>query len=188
MPLVTFARQVAHTPALQAKGAGSPDARALSRIFPAAKGTRRVRPSSVTETVTPSALRPQLLYLERYGFGRPVGGEALDVDPVLRDVAIEKNALGRVHHRTGSANEPAIHVGRIGHQRGYRLLQTLTVEHSVEQFDVLLFLVKEMVDFEPAEMLVFQSCERFEEDHSAAVAIAVEQGEATVRLVFERRS
>ena len=62
--------------------------------------------------------------------------------------------------------------------------QPLAVEHAVEQLDVLLLGVEEMVDFEPAEMLVLQARERLEEDHRAAVAVAVEQGEAAVRLIL----
>ena len=41
-PAVTRARQVAHTPALHANGAGRPASRALSRMLAALNGTRRV--------------------------------------------------------------------------------------------------------------------------------------------------
>ncbi len=69
-----------------------------------------------------------------------------------------------------------------------RLLAARAVEHAVEQLDVLLLGVEEMVDFEPAEMLVLERGERLEEDHRAAVAVAVQQSEAALRLIFQRRS
>ncbi len=43
-----------------------------------------------------------------------------------------------------------------------------------------------MIDFQPAEMLVLQARQRFEEDHRRTVAIAVEQGEAALGLIFEQ--
>ena len=49
-------RQVAQTPALHAKGAGRPDARALSRMFASVNATRRVRPSSVQLSPSPHSV------------------------------------------------------------------------------------------------------------------------------------
>ena len=70
-------------------------------------------------------------------------------------------------------NQPSTSAA-IGDQRVDRLFQPLAVQHAVEQLDVLLLGVEEMIEFEPAEMLVLQRRQRFEEDHRAAVAIAVE--------------
>ena len=78
-------------------------------------------------------------------------------------------------------NQPSTSAG-IGTSAADRVLAARAVEHAVEQLDVLLLGVEEMIDFEPAEILVLQPGERLEEDHRAAVAIAVEQGEAAVRL------
>ena len=60
------------------------------------------------------------------------------------------------------------------------------VEHAVEQVDVLLFFGEEVVQFEPAEISVFELGQRLEEDDRVAVAVAVEEGEAAVRLLAQR--
>src|SRR5438270_7588563 len=119
----------------------------------------------------------QLRHLLGHRPGGTIGGEALDMDTLFGDVAVAQRAFSSVHHRSGTADEPPVDFGRVGDQARYRLLQTFAAQHAVEQLDVLLLGVEEMIDFEPAEMLVLQSCERFEKDHRAAVAIAVEQGE-----------
>src|SRR6476646_7654912 len=69
---------------------------------------------------------------------------------------------------------------------GDRFLTTGTVEHAVEKPDLLLLLVEEMIEFEPIEIFVFEICERVQEDDRAAVAVAVEQSEAALRLQPKR--
>ena len=64
----------------------------------------------------------QLRPFPRDRAGRPVRGEALDMDPVLGDVAVEQRAFGRIHHRPGPADEPAVDLGRIGDQLRDRLI------------------------------------------------------------------
>ena len=148
-------------------------------------GTRRVRPSSVTETVTPSACVCSCAISRATASG---GRSAVKRSIWMRsfgDVAVEQRAFRSVHHWTGAADEPAIDVARIRHQMGDRFLQPPAIEHAVEQFDVLLFLVEEMVDFEPTEVLVLQRGKSFEKNHRLAVAIAIEQGEAALRLLAQ---
>ena len=112
-----------------------------------------MRPSSVTETRDALGLALQLGDFARHFAGRPVRDETLDVNPVLGNIAIEQSALGRVHHRARTADEPAVHLRSVRDQMGDRLLAARTVEHAVEQFDVLLLGVEKMVELEPAEML-----------------------------------
>ena len=92
----------------------------------------------------------------RRALPRTVRSEALDVDALLVDVAIEKSAFRRVHHRSRTADEPGVHARWIADKGDYRLVAACPVEHSVEQVDVALFLGEEMMQRQAPDVAVLQ--------------------------------
>ena len=107
------------------------------------------------------------------------------MDPVLGDAALEQRLLGRVHHRPGAADEEGGDLGGID-QMVEDLVAFGAIEHAVEQVDILGLLGEEMMDLQPVHETVLEPRQRLEEDHRLAVAIAVEEGEAAVRLGQQR--
>ena len=97
------------------------------------------------------------------------------------DAALEQRLLGRVHHRAGAADEEGGDLGRVD-QMLEHLVAFGAVEHAVEQVDILGLLGEEMMDLEPVHEAVLEPRQLLEEDDRLAVAIAVEEGEAAVRL------
>ena len=68
-----------------------------------------------------------------------------------------------------------------------RLVASLAVEHAVEQLDVALLVAEEMIKLEPAEIAVLEGRQFLQEDDRVGVAVAVEEGEAALRLGAQRR-
>ena len=150
-------------------------------------GTRRVRPSSVTATVTPFRLASEAAAISRAT--APAGRSAVKRSMWIRSLATLRSSkapsAASIIGPGPQMNQPSTSAAS-GTSAGDRLVQPLAVEHAVEQLDVLLLGIEEMIDLEPAEMLVLERRERFEEDDRAAVAVAVEQGEAALRLLAQQ--
>jgi hypothetical protein len=148
--LVTRPRQVAQTPALQAKGCGETgEAGAVQDV--AGLGVERDAAGAAVERHLhgeAGGLRLQLLHLRGERCGRAAGGEAFDQDAVRRHADCGQRFLGGVHHRAGAADEEGADLLRLD-ERAQDEVALGAVEHAVEQLDLLGFLGEEMVDLEP---------------------------------------
>jgi hypothetical protein len=147
---------------------------------------RRLRPSSVTSIVRPAPASADIA--SSWAWSASGGRSA-----VKRSIWI-RSEPPRASSRAASAASiigPGPQMKKAAMSSGSTRCSSTSlafgaVEHAVEQVDILRFLGEEMVDLEPLHVAVLEPRELFEEDHRLAVAIAVEEGEAALRLLDHR--
>ncbi|SAL03893.1 hypothetical protein AWB77_06894 [Caballeronia fortuita] len=112
--------------------------------------------------------------------------EALHMNLPGRNTRILQRSFGRIHHRSGAADERFIDFfGR--EQRRQKRLALLSIQHAVEQLHILQIVGQHVIQREPVHIPILQIFKFLGEHDRVHAAIAVHQREAARRLHVQRR-